>query len=337
MLKLLAGLDVKERSKKQSGGIKAGYLEGKYTVRVDIEPMQGGERLTLRLKNNAVKLDTPTDLGYTELLKTKIREGAGHKSGVVLAAGMPMSGVTTTAFAILRGIDAYMYTIYSLADMGGLDLMHIKNFEGTEGDDFVRTITRAKRAEADVIFVDPFRDAEFTKTIFKESDDVTFLSEIASRDSADAIERLSKWLGDPKIVAEKLKLVVGQKLIRVLCDKCKQAYRPHPTLLQKVGLPPETKVLYRMPVYVPNEDDEEDEAPPVCKKCGGVGYHGRVGLMEYIEMNEPIKQLVLSGGDAASIRALARKEKMQTFQMDGIRQIGLGKTSLEELQRVFKT
>ena len=158
-----------------------------------------------------------------------------------------MSGVSTTALGIMRSVDAYLYSIYNLADFSGRDLAHVTEFKRNEGENLVQWITRSKRQECDVMLVDPLREAETAKTIFDEADDRSFVTEMAAKDAADAVLRINAWLGDPKITADRLRLVISQKLIRKLCPECKQAYRPNPKLLAKVGLPPETKVLYRVP------------------------------------------------------------------------------------------
>ncbi|REJ93735.1 MAG: secretion system protein E, partial [Planctomycetota bacterium] len=95
--------------------------------------------------------------------------------------------------------------------------------------------------------------------------------------------------------------------------------------------PPETKVLYRPPQAEDIEDDED-----VCSRCGGVGYFGRTGMIEFIEMTEDMRQVVAGGAAADAIKAQARTEKMQSFQSDGLRLVAEGKTSLEELQRAFR-
>jgi type IV pilus assembly protein PilB len=159
------------------------------------------------------------------------------------------------------------------------------------------------------------------------------VAEITARDAADAIAKLIEMTGEPNMVADRLTAVVSQKLVRLLCTKCRQAFRPHPKLLAKVGLPPETKVLYR--AFEASGDDaaeEEDE----CEQCGGMGYYGRSALIETIEVTGLVKEAVAAGSDAAAIKSAARKEKMQSFQSDGLRLVAEGKTSIEELQRVFK-
>ncbi|MFO1091749.1 MAG: ATPase, T2SS/T4P/T4SS family [Planctomycetaceae bacterium] len=334
MMKLLAGLDIQVRNKPQAGGIKAEYTGTPYTLRVNVNPLQGGgERLIVRAENKTIKLTTPEDLGFSSEMREKFREMAQTKAGVLLAAGPPMSGVTTMAFAMVRGIDPYLYTVYNLADTEGRELGHVTTFERNPGDTWVQSVGRAKRAEADVLYVDPIRNAEFCKEVFDEAEDCCFISEVAAHDAAGAIVQVREWLGDPKLVAQRLHGVIGQKLVRLLCRKCRQAYRPNPKLLAKVGLPPETKVLYRPPP----PPAEGQPAPEPCSKCGGTGYFGRTGLTEFIILSDEMKKLVIAGGDAAAIKAQAKKEKMQTLNSDGMRLVGSGKTSLEELQRAFKT
>jgi type IV pilus assembly protein PilB len=334
MIKLLAGLDIQVRNKPQSGGIKAEYTGTPYTLRVNTYPIQGGgERLIVRAENKTVKLTTPDDLGFSPHIKERIREMAQTKRGVLLAAGPPMSGVTTMSFAMIRGIDPYLYTVYNMADAEGRDLGHVTTFEGNPGDTWVQSIGRARRAEADVIYIDPIRNADFCKQVFEEAEDICLISEVPAHDAAHGIVQVREWLGDPKRTAERLHGVIGQKLIRLLCRKCRQAYRPNPKLLQKVGLPPETNVLYRPPP----PPAEGQPAPEPCSRCGGTGYYGRTGLTEFIEMTDGMKKIVAGGGDAAAIKAQARKEQMQSLNSDGLRLVGAGKTSLEELQRAFKT
>lgn len=335
MLKLLAGLDIKERTQPQSGGIHAEYAEKKYLVRIDTQPMEGGaERLIARIEDPKVRLEKAQDIGISEEIRNKIREHSSNRQGVILAVGPPMSGTSTTAIGIMRSVDAYMYSIFNLADLQGRDLAHVTDFKRNDGEELVAWIMRAKRQEADVIFVDPLRDATTTRTIFEEAEDRAFVSEMQAKDAADAILRLNAWLGDPKLTAERLKFVLSQKLIRKLCPDCRQAYRPNPKLLAKVGLPPETKVLYRVPRPVEKEDGTVEE-PEECRKCNNIGYFGRMALFEAIEFTDSMKALVASGADANAIKAQAKKEGMQIFQKDGLRAVAEGKTSLEELQRVF--
>ncbi len=334
MLKLLAGLDIKVRNKPQSGGIKAEYEERKYILRIDSQPVPGGERLIVRIDDPTLRLEKPDDIGLSEDLRLKVRELTSQKRGIILAAGPPMSGTSTTALGLLRSVDAYLYSIYNLADLDGRDLAHITEFKANEGETLDQRLVRVKRQDADVVFVDPIRDAETVKTIWSHAENLAIVSEMPARDAADGIVRIVAALGDPALAASGLDLIVSQKLIRKLCESCRQAYRPNPKLLRKVGLPPETKVLFRVPKPVETEDGEIEDPPP-CRRCGNIGYYGRMALFEVIEMTEDMRKVVAAGANAAQIKAEARKQGMQTFQQDGLRAVAEGVTSLEELQRAF--
>ena len=333
MLKLLAGLDVKVRTKPQTGGIKAQLDDIKYEIRVDAMPIPGGERLIIRIRNVKQNFETPDELGWSDGLKDKVRNLASLKKGIIIAAGPPLSGVSCAAFGLLRSIDAYLFNIYSLAKTGK-DIAHVTEFKPEEGDSFQQTMVRAIRAEGDVLFVPPVRDGEFAKVLLEEAEDACLITEMAAKDCADAIARFVQFSGDPILSAERLHGVISQKLVRLLCTSCREAYRPNPKLLQKVGLPPETKVLYRAPK--PDEETDDDEEPEVCEKCGGVGYFGRTGMVEFIENTEAMKKIIEAGADPAKLREQAKKDRMQSWQSDGMRMVAAGKTSLEELQRVFK-
>jgi type IV pilus assembly protein PilB len=331
MLKLLAGLDIRERSKRQAGGVRAELDNVKYELKVESTPIEsGGERIWVYAVDVKKRLESPDEIGIPEKLKQTIRELTSQKNGLILACGPPKSGTTTTAIGIVKSVDAYLYTIYSLVDLDGRELAHVTNFETEQGDDLETTISRCLRVEADVIFTDPLRDAETARTVFSFHSKVALISEIVAKDPASAVVQMMKWLDDPKETAEGLKLVIGQKLVRLLCGQCRLAFRPNPKLLSKAGLPPESRVLYR-PATVEGVEDAEP-----CAKCGGIGYLGRTAIFEVIAMTEGMQALVAGGASAYAIRGQSRKEHMLSFRREGIRLVAEGKTSLEELQRVLK-
>ncbi len=337
LLKLLSGLNVKERGKPLSGGMHAEFAGKKYQIRIDTAPLdKSSERLIVRIQDKAVKLEKPEDIGLSEGVKKLIRENTSTKRGLYLAAGPPNSGVSTLLVGVIRSVDAYMYSIYSLANMQGRDLAHVAVQDTKEGDDLLQTMIRVQRKDADVIIIDPLTNPQISKHAIEGADFAAILAEIPAKDAIDAVARLCQMVEDPKLVAERLKVVCCQKMIRVLCTKCKQAYRPNPKLLAKVGLPPETKVLYRAPRPEEDEDEDEDEEPEVCRRCNGTGYLGRTAMIEVVEMTPGMQAVIMKGADPKAIREQAKKEKMQSYQSDGLRLIVEGKTSLEELQRVFR-
>lgn len=337
MLKLLGGMDIRERTKPQSGGMLAKYEEIPYEIRLETTPLpDGSERLLIKLRNLKDKLYSPEDLGMPKELCAKIKDFGTNKEGLWLAAGPPRSGTTTTMYAAIRCVDSYLYSFYSIADATGRDLKYLSVFNPLPNDDLETTVDRVIRMECDDIFIDPLKDAEMAKLVLDRAGRVGFMSEMTAKDAAHAIEILVGWTENPQLVAERLKGVLSQKLIRKLCEKCREAYKPNVRLLEKLGLPETVKKLYRPPTP-PDEDDlVAGEEPPVCSVCHGASYWGRVAMFEYIDITPDMQQVIAGGGKADAIRAQARKEKMLSLQRDGLRLVMEGKTSLEELQRVFK-
>lgn len=334
MLKVLCGLDARLRGRPQSGGVKAEFQGTKYELSVEVTPQaEGTERLTIRVRNLSIKLDTPNDLGFSEPLRQSIRDLTSNRHGLVICCGMPGTGVTTTTYAVLRGIDVYLYSIYSIAKTSR-ELLNIKQFEVNEGDSLTQSMMRMMREEADVIFVDPIRDAETTQELMGVADRICIVSEMQAKDCSHAIAQLSQWSGDPQLASETIDGVFSQKLVRLLCTQCREAFRPNPKLLEKVGLPPETKILYRKGEPIVDEKTGEESEP--CERCGGVGFYGRVAMIESIIVNDPIRKLIAGGASPDQIKTQARTDGGMTFHRDGLRLVAEGKTSLEELQRVFK-
>lgn len=335
LLKLLSGLDVKQRKKRQAGGLKAEYSGTPYELLIESEPTPDGvERLTVRARNLRLSINTPDDLGFSAEMQTKLSEMSRLRSGVVLACGSPRSGTTTTRFALGRSIDAYQYGIYTICDMENRELPYTTVFELRPNDDLKVTMERIIRMDADIVFAAPIRDAETAKVIFTAQKKITIISEFTARDVAHGLLQLLKWVDDPQAVVSGLRAIVSQKLMRRLCGDCKQAFRPNTKLLKKVGLPPDHKVLYQP--GKPDPEDPEDPEDEPCNTCGGLGYFGRVAMFEMLEMTEGMREVVLQRADPAAIKAHMRKEKMQMLQSEGLRLVAEGKTSLEELQRVFK-
>ena len=330
MLKLLAGLDVKERKKQQSGGIKAEFESKKYTLGIKAVPIADGERLLMRVNDSKLKLDNPTDLGMGEEMRLKLRTMC-ETHGVLLVCGPAGSGVTTTLFGLVRNIDAYIYTIYTQLDYEGRTVQQVTEMPKEPGEDLETTITKAVRREANVMVLDPLKEAEIAKAIFNKSEDILIMAEMSAKDTPSALLQLIEWVGDAKIVAEGLKGIVTQKMLRSLCSECRLAYRPKADFLRKLGLPEDTQALYRKP-----PDAVEGSLEDECEKCGSLGYYGRMAMFELLEMSEGMRTLIAGTPDANSIRSQMKKDKMTTLQQDGLRLVAEGRTSLEELQRVFK-
>ena len=331
VMKLVAGLDPKQRTAPQSGGIKAEFESKKYVLMVSSSPVPDGERLMIRINDQAIKLENATELGMGEEMRLKLKS-LTNSPGVVLVTGPPGSGVTTTMYGVLRNVDAYIHNVFTMIDSGGRTLFHVSTYDDpVQGENLEGSLTRLARREANCVLVEPIRSAEVAKPVFAKADSLMIISEMTAKDTASAVQALVQQVGDPALVAEHLRAIVQPKLLRRLCQACRLAYRPKPDFLKKLGLPETLKTLYRVP---PIPEDAKDHEP--CPKCSDVGYLGRVAMFEMLEVTPAIKEIIAAGADPAALRAQMKKEKATTLQADGLRLVAEGVTALEELQRVFK-
>ena len=248
--------------------------------------------------------------------------------------GPPESGTTSLSLVTLHSSDPYLYSVFNVADVGDHELVNVANYEAEEGHDLELSLDRIIRREADIVYVEPFTDPKVTQLLFEFSDRLAFVGEMPARNPIEAVHQLIEWVGADAVM-KGLRGIVTQKLIRTLCNDCKQAFRPNPQLLKRLGLPPETTVLYRAPPPPPEDDPEAPTIEDLCADCNGVPYHGRMACYEMLEMTDGMKEVIAAGADPSAIRKQMISDNMMTLQKDALRLVVEGHTSLEEVQRTF--
>jgi len=327
MVKLLSGLNIKKRDRKQAGGLNA-ELEGKkYILHIEVKPTKVGERLTIRVEDPKIELETLEDLGGSDEFKQKLR-GVFSENGFLGVVGPPNSGVTSTTHGVMRGLDPYLNQMFSIGDIGCDELPNITPFQLEPGETLDAALTRCFRQEADIIYYGKIEDAETARTLIKFAGKGKLVSEFTAANAAAGLVKLVEWLGDPQLVVKSVRGIVSQMLVRRLCASCKQVFRPNPKFLAKAGLPTDLQKLCRRP-------PQTEEMEP-CDDCDALGFRGRVAMFELIEMTEGMKQVILTNPTFEAVRAQAKKEGMYNLQQDGLRLVAEGVTSLDELQRAFR-
>ena len=335
MIKVLAGLNPQERSEPQSGGLHAEFEETKYELLTDFIPLKPGvERLRIRVENPKISYVQPKTVGMPDDLSDKLRSFTEESKGIILACGPPESGVTSLSLCALHCVDPYLYSVFNMADVGNKELINVSDYEPEEGHDLELSLDRILRREADVIYMGKLTDPAVVQTMFEFADRLCFVAEIGSNTPADAIKQLIEWVGT-EMVSQHVKGIITQKLMRVLCDDCKQAFRPSPQLLKRLRLPPDITVLYRAPSQPDPDDEEAPTVEELCEDCDGLPFHGRAAVYELLEMSEGMKDVVLAGAEPDAIRKQMVDEEMRMLQRDAVRLVVDGKTALEEVQRAF--
>jgi type IV pilus assembly protein PilB len=335
MIKVLAGLNPQERAEPQTGGINAEYDDTRYELLTDFVPLKPGvEKLRIRVENPKISYIQPGDVGMPEELQDTIRELAQDCRGLILTCGPPESGATSLSMCALHCVDPYLYSVFNVADVGNRDLVNVTDYEAEEGHDLELSLERMLRREADIVYMGKVTDPAIIQTMFEFSNRLAFVAEIPANTPADAIRQLIEWVGTD-LVSQHVRAILTQKLIRTLCDDCKQAFRPNPQLLKRLSLPPEVTVLYRAPSPPDPDDEDAPTIEELCEDCDGMPFHGRTAVYELLEMSEGMKDVVLAGADPAEVRRQMKEDDMRTLQKDAIRVVVEGRTALEEVQRAF--
>lgn len=335
MVKVLAGLNPQERAAPQSGGIHAEFEDTKFELMTDFTPLKPGvERLKIRVENPKISYLKPSAVGMPDDMVDKLRELAEDCKGIILTCGPPESGVTSLSICTLHSVDPYLYAIFNMADVGNKELINVTNYTPEEGHDLELSLERILRREGDVIYMGKVVDPAIAQTMFEFADRLCFIGEVSARTPTEALQQLIEWVGT-EAVAKHVRAIVTQKLIRTLCDDCKQAFRPNPQLLQRLNLPPETTVLYRAPSPPDPDDEDAPTIEELCEDCDGMPFHGRAAVFELLEMTEEMKDVVLAGAEPEAVRQQMTASGMRTLQKDALRLVVEGKTALEEVQRAF--
>jgi general secretion pathway protein E len=330
IFKVLSALDISEKRKPQDGSFAARAEGREIDFRVATSGSKGGEKLVMRILDNASTVARLDEIGLRPKLVGEIRSLVTQPHGMILCCGPTGSGKTTTLYACLREIDRFQKNIITVEDPIEYHLDNITQMEinTKSGQTFAGSLRSILRQDPDVIMVGEIRDQE-TATIACQAATTGHMvfSTVHANDTVTALFRLLDLGVEPFMIASALTAVLGQRLVRVLCESCKEPYKPKPEFLKKANLPSDkVDVFYRKPT----------EPQQVCPQCGGTGYLGRTGIFELLIITEAMRDMIRENPSINAIKAEARKNGMIYLQEDGLRQVIQGKTSIEELLRVVK-
>ncbi len=327
-IKVMANMDIAERRVPQDGRITL-KVEGKTVdVRVASLPAVYGEKLTLRLLQRTASLITLEQLGFPPRDLARYREVMRLPYGFILVTGPTGSGKSTTLYATLAALNTPERHIITVEDpveyrLEGINQIQINPRAGLTFATGLRSILRN---DPDIVMVGEIRDRETARIAVESAlTGHLVLSTLHTNDAAGAISRLGDMGIEPFLTASSLVAVVAQRLVRVLCKHCAQTY--------ELG---RNELLASVPDFPLREgaDSVVLHRPVGCLRCSHTGYRGRVGVYELLVMSETMRRLTLEQRSTQEIKDAAVAEGMFTFRQDGLRKVGDGITSLEEVLRV---
>lgn len=326
-IKILARMDIAERRRPQDGRIKMNIGEKQLDLRVSILPSNWGQAVVMRiLDKDNIKIGL-RQLGFSEEDYQKFRQLIKRPNGIILVTGPTGSGKTTTLYAALNELNTPDRKIITAEDpveyyLPGINQVEIRHEIGL---DFARVIRAMLRQAPNVILVGEMRDLETAQMGIQASlTGHLVFSTLHTNDAPSSITRLVDMGVPSYLVASSVVAIMAQRLVRVVCEQCKQPYQPSEAVMDMAGVTPEmaaAATFYR---------------GKGCSRCNGTGYRGRMGIFELMLMSPKIREMTFRQAPVADIRRVAIQEGMRTLYMDGLQKVLRGKTTLEELLSVAR-
>jgi general secretion pathway protein E len=330
IFKVLSSMDITERRKPQDGSFRAEMEDREIDFRVATQGLQAGEKMSLRILDQGSSVKTLTDLGMRKNLMDQILGVISQPHGMFLSCGPTGAGKSTTLYAALKEIDPLENNIITVEDPVEYKMENVTQIEinTKAGQTFGGSLRSILRQDPDVVMVGEMRDAETAKIGCQAANTGHMVfSTIHANDTITALSRLIDLGVEPFMLADSLSAILGQRLVRKLCNDCKEAYKPTIDEIQKAGLPAEkVEKFFRPP----------KNSAATCPTCNGIGYLGRIGVYELFVLTDRIRDMIRENQGMTAVKAEARKGGMLYMKEEGLRLVVKGITSLDELLRVVK-
>ncbi len=333
-IKVLSNLRTDEHLSAQDGKMEMSLREENLDLRVSILPIADGEKVVMRLLSSKSRSYSLADLGMNEKDLAKLTKAFTQPNGMILSTGPTGSGKTTTIYSILKIINSRDKNITTVEDpieykISGANQVQVNAKTNLTFANGLRSILRQ---DPDFIFVGEIRDNETAGIAVNAAlTGHLVFSTLHTNDAPSAIPRMIDMKVEPFLIASTVNVVVGQRLVRKLCDQCRYSF----TITKEELLTYFSKEKVESH-YIPVGEKEEIRLykGKGCPVCHFSGYNGRVGIYEVFEVTKAIRDLIIQKQDAKVIGDQAKKEGMTTMLDDGLDKITSGMTTIEEVLRV---
>jgi len=322
-IKILAKLDIAERRIPQDGRFRMKIDGREVDFRVSTVPSLFGEKIALRLLDKG-KMNLDLDsIGLDEDVAERLKECASKPYGMILLCGPTGSGKTTTLYSILNFVDDPGKNLITVEDpveyeIPGINQVAVRHEVGLT---FASALRAILRQDPDVIMVGEIRDFETADVAVKAAlTGHLVLSTLHTTDAPSTIARLQNMGIEPFLVASSLIAAGAQRLVRKLCPKCKEEYKPPEEVLARLGLEESSEMTFYR--------------PRGCAACDWTGYAGRVPVLELLVVSQRIREMITAEKPISEIKEVAREEGMLTLREAALRKAVQGVTSIEEVIRV---
>ena len=323
-IKVMADLDIAEKRLPQDGRIKIKVAGKEVDLRISTVPVTNGERIVMRLADKSTVLLKLEDLGFEGEVLSGLMELINKNHGIILVTGPTGSGKTATLYACLSRLNSVELNIMTVEDPVEYQIKSISQIPVNPKISltFATGLRAILRQDPDVVMIGEIRDLETAEIAIQASlTGHLVISTLHTNDSPGAITRLVDMGIEPFLVSSSILGVIGQRLIRRICQQCKAPYTPSDKELNDLGITPEMvrgKTIYRA---------------AGCDKCMKTGYAGRTCIKELFLVNDEIRPMILAGADSNTLKKKAMSKGMKLLRDDGIQKVLQGITTIEEILR----
>ena len=325
-IKIIGGMDISEKRKPQDGRITQVVDKVEYDIRVSVLPTVYGEKIVMRLAAKKALNREKSQLGLKPMEMAQFDHILSNPHGILLVTGPTGSGKSTTLYTALSELNTEDVNIITVEDpveanIDGINQVHVNPKANLTFASALRSILRQ---DPDIIMIGEIRDEETAGIAVQAS--ITghlVVSTLHTNSSSSTITRLADMGVEPYLIADSVVGVIAQRLVRRLCPECKRAKEATPDEMEILGISP-----------------KEDGSPHIiyepvgCPKCENMGYKGRIGVYEILEMTPKLKEIIAKGGNAEEIKKQALEEGMHTLRMSAAEYVLDGITSLRDMMRV---
>ena len=327
-IKILSNMDIAERRLPQDGRFKIKASGRDIDVRVSVIPTIYGEKVVMRILDASAVNHNLDQLGFAPELLEEFKTVLSQPHGIIIVTGPTGSGKSTTLYSALNYLRDPTKNITTVEDpveyrLAGINQVQVKSEINL---DFALCLRSILRQDPDIILIGEIRDKETVEIAIKASlTGHLVLSTFHTNDAPSAISRLVYMGVEPYLLASSLNLIVAQRLVRKICDRCKE----------KVELG--EKILKRLKITPEQAKDAAFYQGRGCKACGGTGYLGRLPVFEFLVMDNDIREKLVTGVNESQIRAVARQKGYGGLLESGVSKILQGLTTAEEVLSVAFT
>ena len=328
-IKIIAGMNITENRLPQDGAIKTSLNGIPLDMRVSSLPTNNGEKIVIRILDYSMSIQGLEKLGFTKDNFEKIMKMINLPNGIILVTGATGTGKSTTVYSILQRLNSEEANVITVEDPVEMDIPGVNQVQVNSeiGLTFANVLRSILRQDPDIILVGEIRDYETLEIAISAAlTGHLVLSTVHTNSAAATVTRLIEMGAKDYLVSSTLSGVIAQRLVRRLCDDCKEEFfATHDEARQIIANEDEIKEFMKKPIY----------RAKGCNKCDFTGYKGRLGVYEIMAINKEIKKLVALGAHDLEIEEAAVKNGMKTLHQSCLNHILNGMTTIDEFVRVL--